>query len=66
MFFDVSTRANVQVNYTIGDGAYVNKYEATVKLKGRVISKYKSGDDIPLTNVRQYEVEQVRAFKILG
>jgi hypothetical protein len=50
--------SKVQINYINSNGADQGKYEVTVKLKGTVMSKNQSGDDIPLTSVKQYEVKE--------
>jgi hypothetical protein len=53
----------VQINYSSSNGADQSKYETIVRLKGTVMSKYQSGDDVPLTSVNQYEVEQPLSIK---
>jgi len=55
---DSATWAKVQIKYT---SSHDNPgcYESTVKLKGTVTSKLNSGEDAPLTQVNQYDVERL-------
>ena len=54
-----ATWVKLAINYTNLEGDSGGTYKVVVKQTGTVTSKLKSGDDVPLTKVNQYGVEEL-------
>jgi hypothetical protein len=54
-----ATWVKLAISYTNKEGDNWGTYTAVVKQTGTVTTKLKSGDDVPLTSVSQYRVEEL-------